>query len=136
MRDHVWRDRWPRERDAVYLVSEHQWTGQPDANAHILYVGGNTGETPRFVTRIGDLIADLFGFYGEATGHHCGGQTLWSWCEHHQFPPAKLWLAWGTSTCAHCAEKFLYDEFAKATKNLFDEKGLRNKISPPTCKAH
>jgi hypothetical protein len=135
-RDPLWQDRWPRERDAVYVVSEREWNGQPDETAHILYVGGNTGDSARFATRIGDLIADIFGFYGQETGHHCGGRTLWQWCDHRQFPPARLWLGWGTSRCSRCAEKYLYDKFPKATKNVFDENGLRNKISPPACSRH
>jgi hypothetical protein len=135
-RDLVWQERWPRERDAVYIVSERGWDGKPDEAAHLLYVGGNTGGSDRFVTRIGDLLADVFGFYGKETGHHSGGQTLWQWCDHHRFPPTKLWLGWGTSECARCAEKLLYDKFPKATKNVFDEKGLRNKISPPACPKH
>lgn len=38
-KDAVWGDRWPRERDAIYLVSEHGWDGQPTNAAHVLYVG-------------------------------------------------------------------------------------------------
>jgi hypothetical protein len=81
----VWLDRSPRERDAVYLVSEREWQAQPDETAHILYVGGNTGTSSGFATRIGDLIAELLGFYGEPTGHHSGGQILWGWCDHQRF---------------------------------------------------
>lgn len=131
--DPVWQERWPRERDAVYIVSEHEWQQHTDPAAHILYVGGTTGSSSRFVTRIGDLLADLFGFYGVETGHHSGGQTLWKWCNHRRVPPATLWLAWGTSTCARCAESFLYRTLPKAARDDFDEQGLRNKIEPPVC---
>src|SRR5580700_4006719 len=78
--DGVWTRRWPCERGGVYLVSECQWEGSPTTDAHVLYVGSNTGESSRFVTRVGDLIADMHGFYGTKTGHHSGGQTLWRWC--------------------------------------------------------
>jgi hypothetical protein len=135
-RDEAWTARWPRERDAVYLVSEREWNDQPDEAAHILYVGGNTGESSRFVTRIGDLLADLFGFFGQETGHHSGGQTLWHWCYHHGVRPTQLWLAWGTSECARCAERHLYSHLPRAPKGAFDAKGLRNKVSPPACPSH
>jgi hypothetical protein len=127
---------WPPERDAVYVVSERAWTVAPEESAHILYVGGNTGESNRFVTRIGDLLADLFGFFGGGTGHHSGGQTLWEWCNANGVVPTKLWLGWGTSDCARCAEKLLYETFPKAPKGAFDKQGLRNKISPPACPDH
>ena len=73
----VWDERWPCVRDAVYLVSEHPWRLRPTDSTHVLYVGSNTGRSSRFVTRIGDLIADIHGSYGGGTGHHSGGQTLW-----------------------------------------------------------
>jgi hypothetical protein len=40
-------------------------------------VGGNTGGAARFCTRIGDLVADMHGFFGNETGHHSGGITRW-----------------------------------------------------------
>lgn len=135
-REPVWGERWPRERDAIYVVSQHEWSGQPDERAHVLYVGGNTGQTSRFVTRIGDLLADMFGFFGEETGHHSGGQTLWRWCNHNNVRPTTLWLGWGTSECSRCSERFMFDTFARAPKDDLEAKGLRNKISPPACPIH
>src|SRR4051794_19543171 len=37
--------------------------------------GGTTGKSERFRTRVGDLLADLFGFYTTTTGHHSVGDT-------------------------------------------------------------
>ncbi len=131
-----WDEQWPCESNAVYLVSEHRWEQTPTDKAHVLYIGSNTGTSSRFVTRIGDLIADMYGFYGEKTGHHSGGQTLWQWCNHRQIHPGDLWLAWAKTTCTRCAELHLYTSFSRAQKNDFNEHGLRNKNSPPACKLH
>src|SRR5688572_23416864 len=68
-----WRRRWPPAGGAVYLVSRYAWTGAPTTEAQPLYVGGNTGGSQRFCTRIGDLVADMFGFFDGDTGHHSGG---------------------------------------------------------------
>jgi hypothetical protein len=61
----------------VYIVSRRQWSKTPTDAAEPLYVGGNTGGAARFCTRIGDLVADMHGFFGNETGHHSGGITLW-----------------------------------------------------------
>ena len=132
----VWGDRWPCERDAVYVVSRHAWAGNPAEGAQVLYVGGNTGSSSRFVTRIGDLIADIHGFWGERTGHHSGGQTLWKWCDHHRVHPGDLWLAWARNPCVRCAERHLYETLPRATRDDFSTTGLLNKKSPPRCSQH
>lgn len=66
----------PQEENSVYLVSLNGWNENPTEQCGPLYVGGNTGESARFRSRIGDLIADLFGFYCEKRGHHSGGKQL------------------------------------------------------------
>jgi hypothetical protein len=137
-RDPVWKDRWPPAGNGVYLVSRDTWTGQPTEASCPLYIGGNTGTSTRFCTRIGDLIADLFGFFDGDTGHHSGGQKLWRWCDHHQVPPASLFLAWASAGdaawCARCAEGTLFESFPRATS--LDHNGLLNKVRPPACGAH
>ncbi len=49
---------WPPEFNAVYVVSEDDWTAGNGPNA-AFYVG--TSFTRRFRARIGDLIADMLG---------------------------------------------------------------------------
>jgi len=110
------------EKDGVYVVSESAWSGQPTADTRILYVGSNTGKSARFRTRVGDMIADLFGFYGEETGHHSGGQSLHQYCLTNRVHPLSLWLGWlsdvpDTREC----ECHLYDTL----------KPLLNKKRPP-----
>lgn len=64
---------WPPGADGVYLVSKKGWVRRPDRVCNPLYVGSNTGKSMRFRTRIGDLVADIFGFFVEGeTGHHSG----------------------------------------------------------------
>lgn len=104
--------------------------------AEVLYIGSNTGSSSRFVTRVGDLIADMHGFWGGGTGHHSGGQTLWKWCNHNRVHPGDLWLAWAKSSCVRCDERRRYHEFPRATKDDFSTKGLLNKKSPPRCSQH
>jgi hypothetical protein len=68
---------WPPDHGGAYVLSRHQWTGVPTAAAEVLYVGGNPGVSPRFITRIGDLIADVLGFYCNETAHSSGGWRVW-----------------------------------------------------------
>src|SRR5262245_28676742 len=78
---------WPPESGGVYVVSLRRWNGRPTKQCDVLYVGSNTGASNRFITRIGDLIADMLGFWGEQTGHHSGGQSLWKYCREHGINP-------------------------------------------------
>lgn len=134
----VWEKRWPPPGDGVYLISRYRWFRRPTVAAEPLYVGGNTGRKPRFCTRVGDLVADLFGFFAP-TGHHSGGQTLWHWCNANRVHPGNLWLAWttaGTPWCASCAEIHVFETFPKAPKGDMRSSGLRNKRRPPRCRIH
>ncbi len=118
---------WPPESPGVYVVTRRYWEGEPDREAEILYVGGITGKSNRFVTRIGDLIADMYGFFGEDTGHHSGGQKLHRWCVTKQVHPSSLFVAWKTDfPCARCAEYEVWEQL----------KPQLNAISPPRCKVH
>lgn len=98
------------EAGGVYLVSRSAWEGRPDEAGVPLYVGSNTGRSARFRTRLGDLVADLFGFFGADTGHHSGGRRLHLYCVGSGVHPLDLHLAWAAVTCARCAENALFDQ--------------------------
>jgi hypothetical protein len=126
---------WPPAGSGVYLVSRYAWTGSPGAECEPLYVGSNTGESQRFCTRIGDLIADLHGFYDGGTGHHSGGQKLWTWCRDNKVHPGALYLGWGTSEdwCDRCAEVTLAKQLVRSWA---ERAPLLNGNRPPACRAH
>jgi hypothetical protein len=118
----------PPEAHSVYLISKKRWNGQPTAKCIPLYVGSNTGKSGRFRTRVGDLIADMFGFFGSETGHHSGGQTLHSHCMEHGLKPTKLYIGWLTqSDCERCDETEVYQKFKPY---------LLNKNHPTICRQH
>jgi len=117
----------PPESNGVYLISQNSWSGQPTQDCVPLYVGSNTGKSERFRTRIGDLIADMFGFFGDETGHHSGGQSLHRYCTENQLNPKKLYIGWVEKcACSRCTENKLYDQLHP----------LKNKSRPPRCKVH
>ena len=125
----------PPESGAVYLISRYSWSwsGGFALACHPLYVGGNTGGSKRFRTRIGDVIADMHGLFGRETGHSSGGQSLYSWCREKGIAPGALHLAWATWTeprswCDRCAEIELYENCLRH--------GLLNKMRPGQCKNH
>jgi hypothetical protein len=127
--------RRPPERDAIYLVSQRAWRRAPSARCVPLYFGGNTGRSPRFRTRIGDLIADMHGFYCDSTGHHSGGQSVFKWCQETNVSPGDLFLGWAVapSWCSRCAELDLSYQFQKEGVRLLS---LLNKVRPPACVLH
>ena len=105
--------------NGVYLVSKKRWQEQPTRKCQPLYVGSNTGSGERFRTRIGDLIADMFGFFTPKTGHHqghrpghsSGGQSLYKDCRKENVNPGKLYIGWlHPCGCALCEEARLYHE--------------------------
>jgi hypothetical protein len=49
----------PDSRSA-YVVTVGSWRTQPSERSTPLYVGGTTGASQRFRTRLGDLLADMF----------------------------------------------------------------------------
>jgi hypothetical protein len=122
----------PPEHSGVYLVSKRSWTQTPKAQCEPLYYGSNTGHSARFRTRIGDLIADMYGFWCEATGHHSGGQSLYKWCLESRVSPGDLYLGWATSEswCSRCVELDLSRRFEGSRPTLL------NKIRPPKCADH
>ena len=117
----------PEEDAGIYVITRKAWRGEPARDADVLYVGGNTGKSKRFRTRIGDLIADMCGFFGKETGHHSGGQSLWRWCCHERVKPLDLYIGWNTKIhCKRCAEIEVY-------KNL---RPRLNQKRPSRCAEH
>ena len=117
----------PPESGSAYVVTVKTWHSEPDASCLPLYVGGTTGKGARFRTRIGDLIADLLGFYGSETGHHSGGQSLHKWCKQHSVDPLSLSIAWVKGAACHrCLEVNLV---AGLSPSL-------NRKAPPGCRIH
>jgi hypothetical protein len=117
----------PPESNGVYLISLKPWNNQPTKECVPLYVGSNTGRSPRFRTRIGDLIADMFGFFGSETGHHSGGQSLNNYCKEHKLNPKNLYIGWVKKCgCLRCAENSIYNHLNP----------LLNKNRPSKCREH
>jgi hypothetical protein len=116
---------WPPDRLGVYVVTRKRWRGAPTPADEVLYLGSTTGRSARFCTRVGDLVADLFGFYGGSTGHSSGGQKLHEWCATHGVWPGDLYIGWFTENemCPRCAENRI---FADLSPKL-------NAIRPPRC---
>lgn len=118
---------WPPPADGVYLVSRKDWNTLPEPQCMPLYVGSNTGKSDRFCTRIGDLLADAFGFFGGETGHSSGGKSLHDYCVRHQVSPKSLWIAWvANCDCVRCAESFVHEHLGPQL----------NRKTPPKCKLH
>jgi hypothetical protein len=111
----------------VYLVTRKRWHTKPTQTSIPLYVGSNTSYSKLFRTRIGSLIADMFGFYGGDKGHHSGGQSLHAWCINEHVDPRDLFIAWTADTdCHRCDEVRLFDELSP----------LLNKKKPARCPLH
>jgi hypothetical protein len=119
---------WPPPDGLVYVVTRERWISQPSEKSGVLYVGGNTGPGGRFWTRVGDLIADMFGFYGDRkTGHHSGGRRLHEWCRDNAINPMDLYIGWKVGKgCKRCAE---IDAYAQLCPGC-------NKNRPARCKTH
>jgi hypothetical protein len=118
----------PPEAESAYLITKEKWKSEPTNESVPLYVGGNTGKSIRFRTRVGDLIADACGFFNDKrTGHHSGGQSIYDWCKRNRTHPLDLYIAWIEGTdCHRCLEVRLFEEF----------KPQLNRMRPSGCKAH
>ena len=119
----------PPEVGSAYLVTRRGWRNSPAADSKPLYVGGITGRSLRFRTRVGDLLADMLGFFGtgRSNGHHSGGKSLHRWCRRENVNPMDLHLAWVKRTnCHRCLEVNLVSEL----------KPLLNRKAPARCKIH
>jgi hypothetical protein len=124
-------DRKPPRRDTktAYVITRGKWDVWPNPDSEPLYVGGTTGKNPRFWTRLGDLIADLFGFYTDAktSSHHSGARSIRKWCRDNKVSPLELYIAWVKGkTCHRCLETELYERL----------KPILNKSRPPHCQSH
>ena len=128
---------WPPADRGVYVITVDVWSVEPNQDCRPLYVGGNSGKEGRFCTRIGDLVADMFGFFGDTTGHSSGGKTLHGWCRANNTNPSELYLGWAYRVpwCSRCAE---IDAVRLVVLNWSRrrEVGLLNKIRPPRCTEH
>lgn len=117
----------PPESGSAYFISERSWKIKPTPACGPLYVGGNTGRSARFRTRVGDLLADSFGFFGGGTGRSSGGRSLHGWCRESRTNPLRLYLAWVKECdCPRCLEV----ELAKELKPAL------NKAAPSKCTKH
>ena len=117
----------PPEKGSAYVVTQRKWSGHPTKEAIPLYVGGNSGKSARFRTRVGDLIADTFGFYGGGTGHHSGGKSIHEWCQSTHFDPLRLNLAWvERCACHRCLEIELFHLLSPRL----------NRMRPTRCPVH
>lgn len=113
---------------SAYVVTKRAWQSAPSRGSELLYVGGNTGKSERFRTRIGDVIADAFGLFSTPkTGHSSGGQSLHKWCFENGVHPFDLHIAWVRGAeCHRCLECRLYGAL----------KPQLNKVRPKACGTH
>ncbi len=139
-------DRLVPASKGVYVVTQRRWKDAPTIRARPLYVGGNTSRTSaRFRTRIGDLLADLFGFYSSRTeeaklgltrrGHHSGGKKLHLWCRKEERDPRDLYIGWATpkrpkAWCGRCEEDAV---FLHLGGSVHMGGPLLNKADPSRC---
>ncbi len=73
------------------------------------------------------MVADMFGFYGEETGHSSGGQSLHDYCQRQHLNPRSLYIGWVENCrCVRCVHNELYD---------YLNPGL-NKARPARCDVH
>jgi hypothetical protein len=120
----------PPEANGVYLISQKRWNGSPTPDCTPLYVGGNERNPKLFRKRIGDLIADMFGFFSpgvDNAGHHGPAQRLHDYCGQHRINPKSLYIGWlKNCTCYRCVENDLYDKLKPSI----------NKKRPGRCQRH
>ena len=113
----------PPMHGSVYLVSRKLWKKRPSLDCVPLYVGSNTRKSRLFRRRVGDLIADMFGFWG----HSSGGQSLYGYCRDNNLNPKSLYIGWLEKCgCDRCAENYVYKELSPQL----------NRIKPPECGQH
>jgi hypothetical protein len=117
----------PPESQSVYLISLKPWVTEPTAACDPLYVGSNTGKSKRFRTRVGDLIADAFGFFSAETGHHSGGQSINAFCMNNSLNFKSLFIGWAEQCeCVRCGENNLFESLVPRL----------NKNRPSACSIH
>lgn len=118
---------WPPEAAGVYVVSCNTWIDEPNSENRILYVGSNPKNPTQLRNRIGFLIKDMLGFWGDKHGSHSGGQSLWNWCFENQVHPLELYVGWIIDIeCGRCTETELFARF----------RPLLSRKAPARCKGH
>jgi hypothetical protein len=126
---------WPPETASVYIVTHKEWHGedqQPTTANKPAYVGSNSKNPKLFRRRVGDLIADLFGFCGEKLGHHAGAMRMHRHFRQLKIPPHDLYIAWAVKLdCTKCLERGLIQTFKKEEN---DPTKFFNKSVPSICK--
>jgi hypothetical protein len=85
--------RWPGHK-GVYVVTGKSWVAAPSERSDIWYVGTVKNDSGRLCTRVGDLIADMLGFFSDKNGHHSGGQSIFYLCDKLGIHPGDLWIGW------------------------------------------
>jgi hypothetical protein len=100
----------PPEAAGVYVVTKLPWDRHPTMDSHVLYVGGNSMDGKQFRNRIGLLIKDMLGFWGDLTGSHSGGIRLHIYCKEHRVNPLDLYFGWiAIVPCGRCAEGYFFE---------------------------
>lgn len=117
----------PPESHSIYVISKLPWTKRPSIECLPLYVGSTTGRSPRFRTRIGDVIVDMFGFFQWDSGHSSGGISLHNYCKRNSLSPKKLYIGWLEKCgCTRCAEYYFWRDLQPEL----------NRNRPPVCQQH
>lgn len=120
----------PPRANGVYLVSRRSWTDAPTRDSMPLYVGANSRNPQLFRKRVGDLVADVFGFFSPGIpngGHHIPVQRLHDYCKDEQLNPKQLYIGWVENCdCVRCVEGSVYEELDP----------LLNINHPPKCNDH
>ncbi len=99
-------DAQPPEASGLYIVSQRPWSGMPDVNAGLIYVG----RAAYIRYRIGQLLCEMCGFTSETTEDeaygHRGGHAIWhGYCLPRNVEPLSLYIAWcSEGQCLDCAE--------------------------------
>jgi len=104
-----------------------------------LYVGGITGKSDRFRARIGDLIADMFGFYGSTRtiGHSSGGRSLHGWAMDNAISLPDLHLAWvEDGGCHRCLEVQLHAWLRPKLNHATPSRCTIHESTPPATKEY
>ena len=93
---------WPGEVPGIYFVSERAWHGVPIQECGPLWVG----KTSVLLRRMGELLSDMLGFFGNRTGRNPGGWKVWYHCEKQGLHPLDLFIAWTVDpVCPSCEER-------------------------------
>ena len=118
---------FPPNNGTVYVLTRtRRFAQQEHGLPNVLYVGGRRAEN-RFRIRIGDLIADMLGFFYEhRPTRHCAGREVRDWCRSHGIDPSRLYLWWKTGGCPRCGEITAFDDLHPKLNNR----------RPPRCDQH